>query len=188
MNKEKRLLLCWCSPIYTHVWILLPWRIGHGLMRTSSKWRIELIKKESEEMATSWNAVSSRQIQFYQTALFQTTTVLPVLLCVTYWVFSTSHCQYLTIQLSQVLLLRHTTWVLLEVINFNITATSDQSLQEDGSVLFILSFLYFVFFKHDNSSMLEIMDRCSQFLSENEAVYKCWYCKYTGSVFFSLLF
>lgn len=106
--------------------------------------------------------------------------VLPVLLFVIYKVFRLSHSQYLQYNWAKCFCC--TTWVLPRVTDFDITATSDQSLQEHRkSSLFLLIFFILTWLFHP---CWKSWTGAPNFSQENEAVCKCWYCKYTGSVLF----
>lgn len=165
-----------CSVTFTYVCVKgrVAAKDGYHL----SKWRIKLIKMSQEEMTASWKVLQAPDPVLSNCA--------SCISCYLQKIYSVSP-SVLTVNLSQILL-HHTIWVLPQVNIFNITATSDQSLQENRKSSLVVVDFYYFYFNMGISSMLEIMDWCSQFLSENEAVCKCWYCKYTGSVFFSPFF
>lgn len=66
-----------------------------------------------------------------------------------------------------------------ETQNITITATSDQSMQQDRQSGFVILFGHGYFIHAGNHGLVLPIS----LKRESEAVCKCWYCKYTGSVF-----
>lgn len=135
---------------YTHVWALEAWRIGQRLKRTLWKWRIELIKNGSKRWLFPGTFCSHPNL-FYHSICCSCHSAS----CL----FFTRYSIYLTftIQLSQMLLSHHLS--ITKRNNFLISLPHLISQCRKTGNLVLLFYFDLVI-----SSMLEIMDWCSQSL------------------------
>lgn len=145
-------------------------------MRTLSKWRIGLVKNESKRWLLP-GTFCSHQIQFYHSIASNYHTVLQFVID---QVLNLSYCQYLGHNWAKCfchhlsIIRSQQLWYHCHI--WSVTAERQKIHFCVCFFNFILTWLFHPCWKSWTGA--------PNFSQENEAVCKCWYCKYTGSVFF----